>query len=81
MTAPARISVPLRRPLREPVGHTFTSVEGTVHGLSVTITLTNDELHILPHFSGAPATVNLIDLIRAVVDEMACAQFGPQEKR
>lgn len=81
MTTPARISVPLRRPLREPVGHTFTSVEGTVNGLSVTITLTNDELHIRPHFSAAPASINLIELIRAAVEEMARTQFGTPEKR
>lgn len=81
MTTSTRISVPLRRPLRQPVGHAFTSVEGTVLGLSVTITLTNDELHIQPHFTGAPASVNLIDLIREVVGEMERVQFGTRGSR
>lgn len=81
MTNSSKICVRLQRPLRPPVGQAFTRVEGTVHGLSVAITLTNDELHIQPHFSGAPASVNLIELVREVVAEMERSAYGAREKR
>lgn len=64
------INVPLQRPIRRPVGQTLTSIDGTVGGFLVTITLTNDELHIQPHHDGLAASVNMMDLARAMVGEL-----------
>lgn len=71
----ANISVPLRMVPRRPAGHIFASIEGTVNALPVTITLTNDELHIQPHFEMPAACVDLMDIARAVAGEITRSQF------
>lgn len=75
MAAASTISVPFRSAPRRPLGEVFTSVAGTVNGLPVTITLTNDELHIQPHFEVPAAHVDLMDIVRALVGAMARSQF------
>ncbi|MFE3838861.1 hypothetical protein [Pseudogemmobacter sonorensis] len=79
--APLRITAPLRLVERHPLGQRVGGAEGTVGGLPVIITLTEDELHIaFTHVDAPAAVVNLMDVTRAATAATAAALFGAERR-